>query len=241
MKTVLLTVSLLLLAEQVSIAQETFKIQNASKYYDLTVQVAVCGGKEKFNMPNICGGAGRVSIFRKDVLSPFQVITLKNIEVNKEQLAFNPGIDKRSRKLYDDEYSFIFGDFNFDGKEDLAICNGRNGGYGGPSYSVYLYNSRLNKFVENKRLSELTEGHLGLFYVDSRRKQITAFSKSGCCYHETEIYKVLNNKPVLVEKVTEEASGSDETGYDVLVTTRKLVGGRWIKRVRKEKVKEESP
>ena len=156
MNTILLSISLLLLAEQVSLAQETFKIENASKNYNLVVKVAACGGKEQFNMPNMCGGAGQVSIYRKNAVSPFQVLNLKNIEVDKEQIAFNPEIDKRARKLYDDEYSFIFGDFNFDGKEDLAVCNGRNGGYGAPSYNVYLYNSNLNRFFENKKLSELT-------------------------------------------------------------------------------------
>lgn len=241
MKTILLNVLLLLLARQVSLAQETFKIQNASKNYNLMVKVAACGGKEQFNMPNMCGGAGRVSIYRKDAVSSFQVLNLKNIEVDKEQIAFNPEIDKRLRKLYDDEYSFIFGDFNFDGKEDLAICNGRNGGYGAPSYNVYLFNSRLNRFVENKKLSELTDGYLGLFFVDPKKKQLLAFSKSGCCYHETELYKVVSNKPVLVETIIEDASGSDNTGYDVLVTTRKLIKGRWVKRVRKEKVKGENP
>jgi hypothetical protein len=55
------------------------------------------------------------------------------------------------------------------------------------------------------------------------------------------VYRVVRNRPVLVEKVIEEASGEDATGDGVVVTTRKLVNGKWIKRVRKKKFKEETP
>ena len=38
------------------------------------------------------------------------------------------------------EYSsLIFVDFNFDGSEDLAIRNGNEGAYSGPTYDVYVY------------------------------------------------------------------------------------------------------
>lgn len=183
-------------------------------------------------MPNRCSGAARISLYRKGTTSPFQILTLPAIEVYKDQLAYNPEIDKKQRKLYDDEYSFIFGDFNFDGKEDLAVCNGRGGGYGAPSYNVYLYSGRSEKFVENKGLSRLTEGYLGLFFVDQEKKQLVAFSKSGCCYHETEKYKVADNKPILVEKTVEDATG----GRVVVITNRKLINGKWVKRVRREKL-----
>lgn len=177
-----------------------------------------------------------MNIYRKGSAVPSQVLKLKNIEVHKDQLAYNSAIDKSVRKLYDDEYSFVFGDFNFDSFEDLAVCNGRNGGYGGPSYSVYLYNAKTKKFDLNVGLSKLTEdAYLGLFFVESKKRQLVAHSKSGCCHHETDVYRVVRNQPVLVEKVIEEASGDDATGSVVVVTTRKLVNGKWIKRVTKKK------
>ena len=83
-------------------------------------------------------GPGRVSIYRKGSVVPVQILNLKNLEINKDQLAYNPEIDKNSRKLYDDEYSFIFSDFNFDANEDIAVSNGKNGGYGAPSYKCVL-------------------------------------------------------------------------------------------------------
>jgi hypothetical protein len=229
MRSLLLGVLVLLLAAQVLSAQETFKIQNASREYDVLVQVASCGGAEQNNDPNNCSGAARVSLYRKGAKSPFQVLRLPNVEIYKDTIAYNPKINEKPRGLYEEEYSFVFQDFDFDGRDDLAICNGRNGGYGGPSYNVYLFNNRLRQFVENRRLSKLTEDkYLGLFLIEPKKRRLLAFSKSGCCYHETEVYKVLNGRPILVEKEIEDA-----TGETVVVTTRKLIKGKWVKSVRR--------
>jgi hypothetical protein len=219
--------------------QETFHIRNGSGTYDLSVMISKCDEEQQSDNAGICSGPGIISIYRKGSSSPFQILNLKNIEVDKEQTAFNPEINENPRKLYDDEYSFIFGDFNFDAKEDLAVCTGREGGYGAPSYNVYLYNSKLNRFIENKRLSRLTVGYLGLFFVDPKKKQLFALAKSGCCYHATGVYKVINNKPILVEEIIEDSTVEDAAGYDVLITTRKLINGKWVRRVKKEKLDEE--
>jgi hypothetical protein len=154
-------------------------------------------------------------------------------------MTYDPEVAKGPRKLYDDEYSFIFDDFNFDGLKDLAICNGRNGGYGAPSYSVYLFNGRTNRFVESKRLSKLTEEvYLGLFFADAKRKLLVAYWKSGCCFHQTEKYRVVADRPVPVEKITEAV---DDSGDFMIVTTSRLVNGAWVKKVRKEKILEKEP
>ena len=235
MRTILISVVLLLSLQKISSAQETFKIQNASREYDLTVQIEACGGAEQDNDANTCSGKARISINRKGADSPFQVLNLRNVEIYKDTIAHNAKLDTKPRELYEEEYSFVFEDFDFDGNQDLAVCNGRLGGYGGPSYNVYLFNKQLKKFIENRRLTKLTEGYLGLFFVDSKKKQLVAYSKSGCCYHETDKYKLMANKPILVEKIIEEAHGTDDGGYHVVITTRKLVNGRWVKRVTKKK------
>jgi len=51
--------------------------------------------------------------------------------------------------------------------------------------------------------------YFGLFLVDPKKKLLLAFSKSGCSYHETEKYKVVNNRPVLVEEIIEDAVGTE--------------------------------
>ena len=224
-RTLLFASLLLLLAARASSAQETFKVRGALRGYDLTVSLRSCGGER-----HACAGPARVEIFRKGAATPFQVLSLPNAEVYRDTVEHNDEAGPKPRGVYAEEYSFVGGDFNFDRAEDLAVCNGREGGYGGPSYTVFLFDRGSRRFVESPRLSALTEGpYLGLFFPDPKKRRLTALSKSGCCYHETAVYSVVNDRPVLVEKVVEDAthvSGAGE-GF-VLVTTRKRVGRRWV-------------
>jgi len=216
-------------------AQQTFHVRNVSASYDVDITIETCDEKQ-----NDCSGPGQVVLYRSGSTSAFQTLKLTNIELAKDQIAYTAQ-GAKPRSLYDDSYSLVFEDFNFDGIEDLAIRNGNNGGYGGPSYTVYLYNVKLNRFVENVSLSKLAEGgYLNLFFVDQKKKRLEAYSKSGCCYHQTDIFKLRNNKPFLVERVMEDAEGTDDTGYIVTTTTKTLVNGKWVKRVRRKKVKPES-
>lgn len=234
---------LLLIAGSVSAtAQETLRLQKASTEYDVVVSVKGCGGAEQDNVEDFCSGPGSVSLYRKGSKSAFQVLRLPEIWLDKKTVAHNPKINEEPRQLYAEEYAIVFDDFNFDGRDDLAVCNGRNSGYGGPSYTVYLFDRRSKKFFENKRLSALADApYLGFFFIDQKKKELVAYSKSGCCYHETEKYRMVNNRPVLVEKIIEDATHGNGAGEGfVLVTTRKKVGGRWVVRRRREKLEEEN-
>jgi hypothetical protein len=220
---------LLVLAGRVSLAQETLKVKNVPRGYDLTVSMKGCGED-----PDVCGGPAQVSVSRKGADTALQVLSLANVEINRETVADDPQLDAKPRDLYAVEYSFIADDFNFDGREDLAIRNGRDSGYGGPSFTIFLFNTRSKKFVENRKFSALAEGpYLGLFSVDAKKRRLVATSKSGCCFHQTDTYKVVGDRPVLVEEIVEDAMG---TPSYVVTTTRRLVGGRWVKRVRKQKM-----
>lgn len=237
----LLTASLLTAAS--ARADERIRVENASKKYALEVSVAGCGGAERSNDENNCDGPARVQIYRKGSKTPFQVLRLRNLQLYKDTAAYSPGTSAKPRGIYAEEYTFVFEDFDFDGEEDLAICNGRDGGYGGPSYNVYLFDRRAKHFVENQRLSELTDApYLGLFFRDPKRKRLSVHSKSGCCYHETQVYRMAGGRPVLVEQVTEEARGEGDSEDDLIVTTttKRRVGRRWVVRTKREKVKRES-
>src|ERR1044071_9624045 len=223
-------------------ADETIRVENSSKKYALEVKVAGCGGAERSNDENNCDGPARVSIYRKGAKTPFQVLRLANLQLYKDTAGYSPETSEKPRGIYAEEYTFVFEDFDFDGEEDLAVCNGRDGGYGGASFLLYLFDKRSKRFVENRRLSELTEGpYLGLFSPDPKKKRLSAYSKSGCSYHETQVYSLVRGRPVLVEQVTEEATGVGE-GDEVLVTTttKKRVGGRWVVRTKRERVKQEN-
>ena len=240
MRVLLFNLVLLFFAGRVCFAQETLKIEKASREYDVVIQVQACGGKEQRDDSNTCSGPARVSLYKKHAESPFQVLHLPNIELYKDTAAFNPQTSEKPRGIYAEEYSVVFDDFNFDGKQDLAICNGRGGGYGSPSYNVYLFNKRLHKFIANRRLSRLTEDvYLGLFFPDAKKKLLIAFWKSGCCYHETEKYRVVNNRPVLIERIIEDATVGN--GKFAKVTTRRLINGKWVTRVTREKINTDEP
>ena len=103
------------------------------------------------------------------------------------------------------------------------------------SYTVYLFVKRLKKFVENEKLSKLADGvYLGLFFPDSKKKLLRAYWKSGAGLHAEEVYKVVNNRPVLIEKTEDEATAK---GYSI-ITTQKRINGRWVKRVKRVKIKD---
>ncbi len=118
--------------------------------------------------------------------------------------------------------------------EDVAICNGTNGSYGGPSYDIYLSSRAAKKFVYNKTFTDLAS-HLGMFVVDEKKKTLLTFDKSGCCWHITERYSVVNNRPVKIFEEVEDATIPDDS--KVKITTKTLVKGKWktsVKYVKRE-------
>jgi len=114
------------------------------------------------------------------------------------------------------------GDFNFDGYEDFALYNGRNGPYGSQTYNVYLYSPAKKTYVLSESFSDLAFGSLNFFEIDAKRKRLITFSKDGCCYHYDTEYVVRDNRPVPVLRTSREYRGSYE-----LVTVEKFVGGKW--------------
>ena len=103
---------------------------------------------------------------------------------------------------YGDSSILIYEDFNFDNKPDLAIKDGRNGCYGGPSYQVYLKQGKA--FVLSDSFMELAQGNCGFFDVDEDTQTLHTMTKSGAAWHQYSDYKVINNKPVAVRIIEEE-------------------------------------
>ena len=126
-----------------------------------------------------------------------------------------------------------FGDFNFDGSDDVAICDGSNGGYGMPSYRVYLYSKTKMRFVYSRSFTRMNYGGLGMFETDKKKHRHYVFTKSGCCWHQTQGFDVFRGRPRKIYELTESAMYGD--GSEVEVTTSKLIRGSWrtwIKHVR---------
>ena len=96
------------------------------------------------------------------------------IELPNTQVQLGDGGDPlvNVTMLYDNQSVVNIGDFNFDGMEDVAICDGPNGSYGGPSYQVYLSSRSAGKFVHNAAFSELGQ-NLGMFEVDKTKVKVS--------------------------------------------------------------------
>jgi hypothetical protein len=128
---------------------------------------------------------------------------------------------------YKDQWDVFLDDFNFDGMTDLALRDGNNGGYGFPSYQVYLFSKGINKFVLSPSFTKLGQ-YQGMFEVNKDKKMIYNHTKSGCCSHTTEGYKIVNNKPFKVYDHTVEGSVEVANGVTTPeVITKKLVNGKW--------------
>src|SRR4051812_9927096 len=216
-------VSVLLLSTAV-IAQKTFELKNASKYFDIKIDVAKCDDE-------FCSGKAAFSFYKKGGSTPYQVINLPDTLV---QLGNNGKPLVNVNLLYDEQSVVNVGDFNFDGMEDVALCDGANASYGGPSYRVYLSSRKAGQFIFNRPLTSLGK-HLAMFTVDPKNKTLETFDKSGCCWHITERYKVTNDRPVKVFERVEDAT-ADPNGKRAKVTTKQLVGGKWKTTVRFEKL-----
>jgi hypothetical protein len=200
-----------------------FEVRNASAQYDFRISLRrACAPPPELEGSDICEAPGSVAVFPKGSAAELQRVDLESIDV----VAGDDGqpVLVNEAPLYDSQGTLDVGDFNFDGHDDFAVQDSQSGSYGGPTFVVFLYDARLERFVRSAGLTGLTRTHLGFFQVDSKRRRLVALSKDGCCFHVTDEYAVVHDAPVLVDSVTEDA-----TGDDIVVTThRRLVHGKWI-------------
>lgn len=212
MKTFLLT-GLFCLLSASCIAQETFKITDASRYFDIKISVAKC---DKYG----CDGKASYSFYKKGSNTPYKVINVEDTYVSLHN-GGKPIINQTL--LYSQQSAVKVDDFNFDKVEDVAVCNGNNGSYGAASFAVYLSSRSAVKFIYSKSFSELAE-HNGMFEIDKKRKILRVFDKSGCCRRIMEDYSVVNNRPF---KVLSEEQDIGDDAAKTKITTKRLVKGKW--------------
>jgi len=196
-------------------AQTRFRLADVSENYLAEISV-ICHKDE-------CEGPGEVRLYSRETGKLFQTF-------HSDNLFFFPKADGQPSvnvvELYGEQSVLILDDFNFDGHEDIAIRNGNQSAYMGPSYDVYVYNITQKKFVPSAELTTLAYENLGMFHVDHKRQRLVTFSKSGCCWHLTTEYRVVPKKGLI--RVYELEEGVTPSGGEVDVTTRQLVKGKWV-------------
>lgn len=124
---------------------------------------------------------------------------------------------------YGEQSVIISEDFNFDGRPDLAIEDGQNSCYHGPSYQVFL--ATATGFRADSAFTRLAQEYCGMFRVDAERKRLSTMTKSGCCWHEYAEFAVRQNAPFLVRRTEESAEQ-----FPFLTTTEETWNGKKLVR-----------
>jgi hypothetical protein len=203
-------------------AQTKFRLNDASRLVDVELEVGTC---EDEVSQGRCGPL-TVRFFRKGGSRSFQTVRLPMTNMWDSPPKAN--VTRR----YDDQSVINFADFNFDGIDDVAICDGPGGGYGMPSYRIYLYSKAGKRFVYSPSFTRMNEGGLGMFETDAKKKMHFVFTKSGCCMHWTVGFDVINDRPRKIYELSEIIQPDGET---VEITTMKRMNGKWRTWIKHEK------
>lgn len=193
MKKTLLSLSLCLPA--LALAQTTYPIEKFSDIYSGQVTVIKQGDNNEFTLTI-------VDKDNKPVINLSPYAGFSEFDVNdKGEIKSNV-----SNPPYNEQNLIISQDVNFDGVADLAIRNGFNSCYGGPSYDIYLQQG--DKLVHSPEFSALAQEYCGMFSVNNETKTLHTMFKSGSSRHQYTDFKVENGKPVAVKIVETEVLDS---------------------------------
>ncbi|WP_412479065.1 XAC2610-related protein [Azonexus sp. IMCC34839] len=150
-------------------------------------------------------------VFRPGAVSVFATKSGKRlIHVESDELAFDVRggtVSPNVQQLpYGEQSVLIFDDFNFDGRKDLAIMDGQNSCYHLPSFQIFLATDQ--GFTKSAAFTELAQNFCGMFSVDAADRTLSTMTKSGCCWHQFNTYKVVWNRPVLIKSTEDGPLGT---------------------------------
>ncbi|MGC2234784.1 MAG: hypothetical protein WA584_01315 [Pyrinomonadaceae bacterium] len=220
-----LMILLLLFAATNLFAQKTFVFKKVSNNFDVKINIGNCE-------EDSCDDKATVFLMKKNQSKAFQTIEVEEMFLRLNE---NQKTKTDSAELSGDGIGGVyFEDYNFDGADDLALSNGEYAPYGGISYDIYLFSKATGKFVFNEKLSDLASENMGVD-VNKKTKTIEAYTKSGCCWHETTRYRFVNSRLVKIYSYTEDATGGDDK---VRLITATLVGKKWKKITKVMRIKD---
>lgn len=181
---------------------------------DVTLSVKAGSCQEDSPGITLCNGAVNVSLSHADG-NPIE-IKPDALYVNSEATLYHGPLDEQAAQA---GYTALLSDVDGDGHDDLVLRTGKEGNYGGASYSVYLYDATSKRYAISQEFSDLTVLANGLFTV--KDGSLTASSTDGCCLHVFDKYEIRDRNPVLVERVTEDSTDP----ANPTTSTQRLVNG----------------
>lgn len=205
-----------------------FLIQDASKQFDIKIATENC-------IADKCVGKATYSFYNKGSTTFFQTIAMSADSKFPDYACV--WLDRAGRPFInqfgyvDDQAGVNVGDYNFDGRDDIALCKG-SGQYSMPAYEVYLSSGIPGKFEYSKAFTESLGHGLGMFDIDTTHRTLSTIGKSGCCWHITKTYAVSHNAPQKIKEEVWDATIGDRS--KTKITTKKLVNGKWKTTVRWE-------
>ncbi|QHF04562.1 hypothetical protein N015_19985 [Pseudomonas asturiensis] len=177
-------------------ARERYTLQDFSDRYRATLEIAA---KEDVFRPGV------ISIY--DKTSDQALIRVQSDELVLDTDAKTGKVKANVHELpYGEQSVLIYQDFNFDGIKDLALMDGQNSCYHGPSFQVFL--GTANGFTHSDSFTQLAQENCGMFGVDEKTREISTMTKSGCCWHQMSTYTVRNGEPLLQTETVIDHTGN---------------------------------
>ncbi|OLF41329.1 MULTISPECIES: hypothetical protein [unclassified Psychrobacter] len=150
-----------------------------------------------------------------------QTININTAVPSLQEMNTRLSSDTRTRQYSKYErYTFIFGDFNYDGYTDFAYISGLLGNYGSPSYTFYLYNQNKKTYESDLQFSELTTQGRSVPDFNYVQKEIVSSEKNGSG-NLSSYYHIKSNEPQLFKVISRDYISKADKIY--LKTTTKVL------------------
>jgi hypothetical protein len=195
-------------------AQNHFELNEISKNYHVNIDIATCN-------ENKCFGKSTITLMDKKTSEKFPTLTSENFTFTIE----TDSVNLKKAEFDIEPPSLIFKDFNFDGFEDVALINKFSDNSEKSIYDIYTFDSIQKQFLMNEGMTTLVKDHSAMFTVDSERKRLIMYLKSGCCLHSTKEYNVIPGRDPLKVYEFEEDTRDPET---VITKKSEFIDYKWF-------------
>lgn len=173
--------------------RRTYEVQDFSARYRATLEIEDNGEVVR---------PGIVRVFARGSATPLIAVASPELVLDTDAKGGKAKANVHELP-YGEQSVLIYDDFNFDGIKDLALMDGQNSCYHGPSYQVYL--GTADGFAPSPEFTELAQDNCGLFEVDAQAREIRTMTKDGCCWHQYAVYTVRDGKPLLQRETVDDA------------------------------------